>query len=36
GYPTPKHREGIRKFGLSPYHRKSFRLLPSQTELFTD
>ncbi|MCU0358666.1 MAG: ribonuclease HII, partial [Cyclobacteriaceae bacterium] len=33
GYPTPKHREGIRKFGLSPYHRKSFRLLPSQTEL---
>jgi ribonuclease HII len=34
GYPTRKHRDGIIKFGLSPYHRKSFRLLPSQTELF--
>ncbi len=25
GYPTPQHREAIRKFGLSPYHRKTFR-----------
>ncbi len=25
GYPTPQHREAIRQFGLSPYHRKSFR-----------
>ncbi|MHB1920915.1 MAG: ribonuclease HII [Chitinophagaceae bacterium] len=28
GYPTLQHREAIRKYGLSPYHRKSFRLLP--------
>lgn len=34
GYPTPKHREAIRQFGITPYHRKSFRLLPVQLELF--
>ena len=28
GYPTRKHREAIIKFGITPYHRKSFRLLP--------
>lgn len=28
GYPTPAHREGIRKHGASPYHRLSFNLLP--------
>lgn len=28
GYPTPAHREGIRKHGVSPYHRLSFNLLP--------
>lgn len=33
GYPTLKHREAIRAFGISPYHRKSFRLLETQTEL---
>ncbi|PCJ89751.1 MAG: ribonuclease HII [Flavobacteriales bacterium] len=33
GYPTKKHREGIEKFGITPYHRKSFRLLPHQLEL---
>jgi ribonuclease HII len=27
GYPTRKHREGIRHFGVSPYHRMSYRLL---------
>ena len=27
GYPTVKHREAIRKFGITPYHRKSFTLL---------
>jgi len=27
GYPTKKHRAAIRKFGLTPYHRKSFNLL---------
>jgi len=34
GYPTPEHRDGIRNIGVSPYHRKSFQLLPSQLELF--
>jgi len=33
GYPTPEHREAIRKHGASPYHRMSFRLLPEQLEL---
>ncbi|MGC8765848.1 MAG: ribonuclease HII [Brevinematia bacterium] len=27
GYPTKAHREAIRKFGHSPYHRMSFNLL---------
>lgn len=30
GYPTPAHREGIRKHGVSPYHRLSFNLLPPE------
>lgn len=34
GYPTNEHREGIRSQGITPYHRKSFQLLPSQLELF--
>ena len=34
GYPTKKHREAIKKFGTNKYHRKSFRLLPNQLELF--
>ncbi|MBS1556651.1 MAG: ribonuclease HII [Bacteroidetes bacterium] len=34
GYPTTEHREGIRTLGITPYHRKSFQLLPSQLELF--
>jgi ribonuclease HII len=28
GYPTNKHRAAIKKYGISPYHRKSFTLLP--------
>ncbi|EPR68317.1 ribonuclease HII [Cyclobacterium qasimii] len=28
GYPTKIHRLGIKEFGASPHHRKSFRLLP--------
>jgi ribonuclease HII len=28
GYPVKKHREAIRKFGITPYHRRTFRLLP--------
>ena len=34
GYPTKKHRESIKKFGANKYHRKSFRLLPNQIDLF--
>ena len=30
GYPTREHREAIRKYGLTKYHRKSFRQLPQQ------
>jgi len=33
GYPTKKHREGIKKNGVSKYHRKTFRLLDDQLEL---
>ncbi|MCM4167051.1 Ribonuclease HII [Arenibacter antarcticus] len=28
GYPTAEHRDAIRKYGITKYHRKSFRLLP--------
>lgn len=30
GYPTKKHRAAIKEFGISPYHRKSFTLLPPE------
>ena len=33
GYPTLEHREALKKYGPSPYHRKSFRLLPEQLRL---
>lgn len=33
GYPTRKHREGIRRFGISPYHRKSYHLLDGELSL---
>ena len=33
GYPTKEHREAIREFGITKYHRKSFRLLPEQLKL---
>ena len=29
GYPTEAHREGIKKLGITPYHRKTFQLLPA-------
>jgi len=35
GYPTKEHRKAIEKYGITPYHRKSFRLLPDQLELFS-
>lgn len=36
GYPTLAHREAIRRQGVTPYHRRSFQLLPvgEQLELF--
>ena len=34
GYPTKKHRVGIKKLGANIHHRKSFRLLANQTVLF--
>ena len=33
GYPTKEHREAIRNFGVTTYHRKSFKLLPEQLKL---
>ena len=33
GYPTLEHREAIRKYGISPYHRKSFSLFGNQLEI---
>lgn len=27
GYPTKKHREAIREFGITPFHRRSYNLL---------
>lgn len=33
GYPTKEHREAIRKYGPTKYHRMSFKLLPDQLEL---
>ena len=36
GYPTVEHREAIRKYGTTKYHRMSFRLLPEQLKLSFD
>ncbi|MCC1483938.1 ribonuclease HII [Winogradskyella immobilis] len=33
GYPTKEHREAIKKYGTTKYHRKSFKLLPEQYQL---
>lgn len=33
GYPTKEHRAAIEKYGVTKYHRKSFRLLPEQYSL---
>ncbi len=26
GYPTKQHREAVKKFGITPYHRRSFKM----------
>ena len=36
GYPTLAHRDAIRKFGITSFHRKSFRLLPFPEQLLID
>lgn len=36
GYATLQHREGIKVQGITPFHRKSFTLLPEQLDLFED
>ena len=33
GYPTAFHRAAIMKFGITPYHRKSFTLFDSQLKI---
>lgn len=33
GYPTKEHREAIRKYGATKYHRMTFKLLPEQLSL---
>mgnify|MGYP003302444545 CR=1 FL=1 len=34
GYPTQQHRDAIEKYGTTPYHRMSFRLVDTQLKLF--
>jgi ribonuclease HII len=36
GYGTPEHRQAIDKHGICKYHRKSFRLMAEQPELFDE
>jgi ribonuclease HII len=33
GYPTKEHRAAIEKYGITKYHRQSFKLLPDQLKL---
>ena len=34
GYPTPEHIEAIRRYGLTPHHRKSFHVKELEPTLF--
>ncbi len=36
GYPTKAHRDGIRRYGISPEHRKSFNLLGATQQSLLD
>lgn len=36
GYPTKAHRLAIQKYGISPYHRRSYTLLPEPSFPFPD
>ena len=31
GYPTVDHRAAIKQYGATPYHRRTFQLLPQPT-----
>lgn len=33
GYGTARHREALKKYGITPYHRKSFTLIDTQMNL---
>jgi ribonuclease HII len=33
GYPTNEHRSAIRKYGISSYHRRTFKLIDTQKEI---
>ena len=33
GYPTKQHREAIKQYGATKFHRKTFKLLPEQLQL---
>jgi ribonuclease HII len=33
GYPTSQHRKAIQTYGITPYHRKSFRLTDEQLKI---
>jgi len=33
GYPSREHRKAIAKYGITPYHRRSFRLLKGEWEI---
>lgn len=33
GYPTAIHRKAIQQYGITPHHRKSFTLVPTQLKL---
>lgn len=34
GYPTPEHIDAIRRYGLTPYHRRSFHVKELEPSLF--
>ena len=33
GYPSREHRDAIAAYGITPYHRRSFQLLPARPEI---
>jgi ribonuclease HII len=33
GYPTPAHRAGLNRLGITPLHRRGYKLVQTQLEL---